>query len=106
MAQRYCAGRIPPSRAISDLTGHLLNRSMRYSGLHSTNWVLTSVDKQQLGIDQLEAIVSVGPLLRLIGRALFFWNHPVHTTKVAFKLGATALAISVFELIRDLASLS
>ena len=76
----------------------LLFRSGGWHGVGKQACLLSRETQQQLVIRRhgATAIVYVEP--QWIARLMFFWNHPKHHARVAFKLGVVAILVAVFQL--------
>jgi hypothetical protein len=67
---------------------------------------------QQLGLKRSEAEqdesqeVRVRPSIPVFGHICFYWNHPSHSARVAFKLGLVAMVIALLSTLQPLLSIA
>ena len=76
----------------------LLFRGGALKGVDQDKCLIPPAACQLLGIDQegQEVVLRIEP--QWYARLLFYWNHPEHHARVAFKLGFTAFAIAIIQL--------
>lgn len=78
----------------------VLRRFRGVAGLTAAACMLSLATRRELGISDKtgSANVQVYPALRVWGRIRFYWDHPIHATRVSYKLGFTALLIGLLAL--------
>ena len=76
----------------------LLFRGVGASGIDQQICLLSREACQQLGIRSDDAEVGLGTDMQWYQRLMFYWNHPEHHARVAFKLGFVAVATAVAQL--------
>jgi hypothetical protein len=83
-------------------------RGMNFTGLNTQSCCLPIDAMQQLGLQPSEAEqgetqqVRVRPSIPVFGHTCFYWNHPSHSARVAFKLGLVAMFIALLPLVQVL----
>lgn len=76
-----------------------LFRSGAWHGVSERACLLSRETQQQLGIRQHGATVLLYVESQWFARLMFFWNHPEHHARVAFKLGMVAILVALFQLV-------
>ena len=69
-----------------------------WHGVSERACLLSRETQQQLGIRQHGATVLLYVESQWFARLMFFWNHPEHHARVAFKLGMVAILVALFQL--------
>lgn len=73
----------------------LLFRGGAMRGVSNDTCLITPSARQMLGISAEGEEVTLIIEPQWYARALFYWNHPDHHARVAFKLGSLAFAMAV-----------
>jgi hypothetical protein len=83
-------------------------RGVNFTGLDTQSCCLPIEAIQQLGLKPSEAPqgktqqVRVRPSIPVLGHTCFYWNHPSHSARVAFKLGLVAMFIALLPIVQVL----